>query len=207
PAAQQPAPQQPAPQQTPAQAPTVPGPDEQQTQKAHIAEPPPPPPKVPDIRRPGETGYWVDVEAWFPKEQPKFDRARLSTFTGLSKATLPGKPRYGENFEAGLAVGLHNTLRFTLTDVKGTGTFTTGNDLVAWDQVYTSGTLMTANYHMQHARLSYEFLTWPYPVGSRKFRLKTLWQVQYTKVASAFDSPLAYYDSSGNLKLDSATGQ
>jgi hypothetical protein len=59
---------------------------------------------------------------------------------------------------------------------------------------------------VQNGKLSFEFLTWPYPVGSKKIRLKTLWQVQYTNVSSVFDAPKNYFDSNGNLILDS-TGQ
>ena len=193
-------PQQTPPQQSPPDA----GDDSGQTQRAHIAEPPPPPPKVPDVRRPGEVGYFFDVETWFPKEQILFDRGRASTFTGASKLTMPGKPKYAENAEIGMAVGLHNTLRLVYTNVRAYGSLTTPTDTVAFSQTYTAGTLITSNYNMTHVRLSYEFLTWPYPVGSRKFRLKTLWQVQYTQVRTNFDSPLKYYDSSGNLILDSS---
>jgi hypothetical protein len=55
---------------------------------------------------------------------------------------------------------------------------------------------------VQSYKLSYEYLTWPYPVGSRKVRLKTLWQMQFTKVTTTFDAPLNYYDSNGNLIID-----
>src|SRR5262249_22498388 len=55
-------------------------------------------------------------------------------------------------------------------------------------------------------KLSYEYLTWPYPVGSRKFRLKTLWQVQFTQVNSAFDAPKNYFDANGNPIIDPSTG-
>jgi hypothetical protein len=58
-------------------------------------------------------------------------------------------------------------------------------------------------YHVYSGKLSYEYLTWPYPVGSRKIRLKTLWQVQFTQVSTTFDAPLNYFDSNGNIILDS----
>jgi len=40
------------------------------------------------------------------------------------------------------------------------------------------------------SKVSYEYLTWPYPVGGRHFRLKTLWQVQYITMKTIFDAPI-----------------
>jgi len=123
---------------------------------------------------------------------------------GSSLITMQGTPKYAEVLEVGAAVGLHNTLRFTATDFRASGNFTTPVALVAWNVPYVADTYMSTNYHTQSLKLSYEYLTWPYPVGSKKFRLKTLWQLQYTQITSTFDSPLDYFDSNGNLVLDSS---
>jgi hypothetical protein len=57
---------------------------------------------------------------------------------------------------------------------------------------------------VQNAKLSFDFLTWPYPVESRRFRFKTLYQVQYTAVRAGFDAPLIpTEDSNGNPLIDS----
>jgi hypothetical protein len=185
----------------------VPPPAQDQPTTPHslIAQPPPPPPKVPDVRRPGETGFWVDAEGWIPKQQPFQNGGRSAPVDSNSNyLTLQGKPKFAEVFEAGMAVGLHNTLKLTLMNFKADGDFTTPIVVTAWGQTYSGGTYISTNYHVQRAQLSYEFLTWPYPVGSRKFRLKTLWQVQITNVNTVFDSPLDYYDSNGNLILDAS---
>jgi hypothetical protein len=201
------------PQQTPPAAPTpqtgqtpVPPPaEEQPTPRSIIAQPPPPPPKVPDVRRPGESGFWVGVEGWFPKEQPYQNGGNKSTVTASSTfLTLQGKPKFAESVEVGAAVGLHNTLKFTYTNFRASGDFTTPIIVTAWAQAYSAGEYLSTNYHVQSGKLSYEYLTFPYPVGSKKFRLKTLWQVQFTNVSTVFDAPKNYYDSNGNLSLDSS---
>lgn len=185
----------------------VPPPAEEQPTTPHslIAQPPPPPPKVPDVRRPGETGFWFDLEGWIPKEQP-YQRAGRQ-YTGPDNSTmitLQGSPKYAENLEAGMAVGLHNTLKLTLTNFHAIGDYTSPVIVTAWNQTYSGGTYISTDYHVERGQLSYEYLTWPYPVGSRKVRLKTLWQVQITNISTVFDSPKNYYDSNGNLLLDSA---
>ncbi|MGA3016404.1 MAG: hypothetical protein ABSF62_04730 [Bryobacteraceae bacterium] len=217
PTAQQQTPPPPAQQTPPAQqpAPTPAAPAQQQpppeagTQpqlRGRIPEPPPPPPKVPDVRRPGESGFFIGVSAWLPTEQPIFDRGSASTFSGDSRLAMQGKPKYAENVEVGIAAGLHNSIRLFYNSMSASGDTTPSDALTLWNQPYTAGEYLSTNYRLTNAKLSYEYLTWPYPVGSKKFRLKTLWQVQYTSISSAFDAPKNYYDSNGNLIIDPTTG-
>ena len=159
---------------------------------------------MPDVRRPGESGFWIGIEGWIPKEQPIFNGGQQSIATTSTFFQYQGKPKFAESVEAGLAVGLHNTLKVIYTDFRASGDFTTPVALTAFTQAYIAGTYISTNYHVQNVKLSYEYLTWPFPVGSRKVRLKTLWQVQYTNVSTVFDSPLDYYDTNGNIILDSS---
>ena len=65
--------------------------------------------------------------------------------------------------------------------------------------------MVSTNYRIQNFKASFEYLTWPFPVESRRFRLKTLWQVQYTQIRSIFNAPLLpLTDSSGNVLTDSS---
>jgi len=202
-----------APQQTPPAGQTpqtgqtpVPPPAEDQPTGPHsmIAQPPPPPPKVPDVRRPGESGFWVEIEGWLPKEQPYQNGGTKNTDLGSSTfITLQGKPKYAESLDIGLAVGLHNTLKLSLTNFNAVGDYTSPIIVTAWGQAYSGGEYLSTDYHFEQAKLSYEYLTWPFPVGSRKIRLKTLWQLQFTNISTSFDAPDNYYDSNGNLILDS----
>ena len=204
-------PQSAAPQQTPpagqtppetGQTPTPPPAEEQPGQHNRIPELPPPPVKVPDVRRPGESGFWVGVDVWFPKQQPIFNEGNSNTAPYPSFITMQGTPQAAESLEVGAAVGLHNTLKFNVMYFRAAGDFTTPIDIEPLGQVYTAGTYVSTNYKTESFKLSYEYLTWPYPVGSRKIRLKTLWQLQYTQINPQFDSPLGYYDSNGNVVLD-----
>jgi len=202
----------PTPQQTPpagqtpptGQTPVPPPAEDQPAPHSILAQPPPPPPKVPDVRRPGESGFWVGVEGWVPKQQPYMNGGTKSIVTDSSTfLTFQGKPNFAKTVEAGMAVGLHNTVRFIYTDFRAAGDFTTPIVVTAWNQTYSGGTYISTDYHVQSFKLSYDYLTWPFPVGSRKIRVKTLWQMQFTNVGTVFDAPLNYFDSNGNLILDS----
>jgi len=217
PPAQQQTPPPAQPQTPPAQQPTTPPatPAQQQPppdagtqvqQHGRIPEPPPPPPKVPDVRRPGESGFYIGISAWMPTEQPIFDRGDASTFSGDSRLAMQGKPKYAENVEVGIAAGLHNSLRISYNSVSASGDIIPSEALTLWSQGYSANEYLSTNYKFANAKLSYEYLTFPYPVGSKKFRLKTLWQVQYTSISSTFDAPKNYYDTNGNLLIDPTTG-
>jgi hypothetical protein len=170
-----------------------------------IQQPPPLPPKVPDVRMPGETGWFAGVNAWFPTQQPVFNKGRASDFASGSRVTLAGKPNLAEGIEIGFAVGAHNTMRLSMFQARASGDTVIPNELTLIGQTYPAGTLLATDYRLQNAKLSFEFLTWPYPVESRRFRLKTLWQVQYTSFSTGFDAPLiALTDESGNRLVDAS---
>jgi hypothetical protein len=167
-----------------------------------IQAPPPPPPKVPDVRQPGETGYWVEFNSWFPTQQPAQNSGKAfisnpttaigTNVTGTINpyVRLQGKPKLAEGGEIGIALGLHNALRFSYWEATANGNISSApNNFQAWGQTYPAGTYISTNYRIQNGKVSFDYLTWPYPVESRRFRLKTLWQVQYTNIRTAFDAP------------------
>src|SRR5579883_1623481 len=186
-----------------------------------IQAPPAPPPEVPGVRQPGETGWRRGVNACFPTDKPmqygghKFvpspSTATGATVTGTIDPTIQmqGKPKAAEGVEIGIAVGLHNTLRFSYWETRAAGDIASiGHNFQAWGQTYAAGTAISTNYRIQNGKVSFDYLTWPYPVESRRFRLKTLWQVQYTGIRTSFDAPnlplvdpttgAPYVDANGN---------
>jgi hypothetical protein len=171
-----------------------------------IRQPPPPLPKIPDIRQPGETGYWIGVTAWLPTETPTIDKGHGAAFTQPSLTKLQGKPKFTQGAEVGIALGLHNALKFSYFQSRAAGNFTNAVDTQLWSHDYPAGGYVSTNYKLQNFKLSFEYLTWPYPVESRRFRLKTLWQVQYTTVRTTFDLPLLPLVDSNGLPLADASG-
>jgi hypothetical protein len=160
-----------------------------QTGQPNISAPPELP-KYPDVRMPGESGVWFGFGLSEPTGSPIFDKGRASGITSDSLITFQGRPKLGESAEIGFAMGLHNALVVSGFNTRAAGDFTSGSVLDLWNQTYDQGVLISTNYHLQDLKLSFEYLTWPYPVESRHFRLKTLWQVQYVNISTGFDAPL-----------------
>ena len=174
-----------------------------QTGQPNISAPPELP-KYPDVRMPGESGIWMGFGLSEPTNSPIFDKGRASGITNNSLVTFQGRPKLGESAEIGFALGLHNALVVSGFNTRAAGNFTTGSTLTVWSQTYDQGVLISTNYHLQDLKLSFEYLTWPYPVESRHFRLKTLWQVQYVNVSTGFDAPLLpITDSAGGPLIGS----
>ncbi len=166
---------------------------------------PPPMPKIPDVRQPGETGWFIGIDSWFPTQHPTMNKGAASYFTTSSLVTLQGTPKDALGAEAGMAVGLHNSVTFSYFTTRASGNFTTPVDLQLWSQPYSAGTFLTTDYALQNYKFSFNYLTWPYPVESRRFRLRTLWQVQVTNIRTGFDAPLLpLTDSAGNPLLDAS---
>ena len=192
------------PPETPAaQAPETPVPQ----QRTGIIQAPPLP-KFPDVQMPGETGYFVGAIGWLPFGNPYVNKGHLAAFSGLSLLHLPGTPKIAPSAEIGLALGLHNSLTLSYFSTKASGNTTAPNGLVLFTQSYNKGDLLAVSDKVRDLKVSFAYLTWPYPVESRHFRLRTLWQVHYLSISSDYDAPVrsATADSSGNLTSYAATG-
>jgi len=198
PPAQTPATQTPPPTTPPVQ--TAP----QQPATGPIVNAPPELPKYPDVRLPGEYGFYFGITAWTPKQQPTFDKGRNTGIVNNSFVTMQGTPTVAPGFETGLAIGLHNTLSLSFWESRAAGDFVTPVNLTVFNgQTYTSNTLISTDYLIQNLKISFAYLTWPYPVESRRFRFKTLWQIQYVSARSGFDAPqLPLTDANGNPIID-----
>jgi hypothetical protein len=206
PQTQNPTTQAPPTQVPPAQTPPPQLSPDQPASTAPIVVAPPELPKYPDVRLPGEYGFYIGIDGWDPQGHPIFNHGRNSGLTNSSYVTFQGKANTGKGAEFGLALGLHNSIHISYLETRAAGDFTTPVILtVAGGQTYGAGTLVSTDHNIQDVKISFDYLTWPYPVESRKFRLKTLYQVQYVAAKAGFDAPLLpLVDANGNLILDSS---
>jgi hypothetical protein len=162
---------------------------------------PPPPPKVVDVRMPGEAGISIGLIGWRPTGDQFLDKGRAASFSGESRLKLANSQHGAFGLEIGVAAGLHNTIKASYFYSKTSGSTVAPTDLVIFGQTFTSGEPLTTNSKLSNVKISYEYLTWPYPVERRHFRLKTLWQMQYITMRSFFDDPIksATPDTNGNI--------
>ena len=139
---------------------------------------------------PDEDKVSIGIFGWVPLGHPIFDHGLQIISTTPSRITFEGKSKIEPGVVLSLPGGGHNAVRFTYFQTTASGNFTAATDLNLWSTPYNAGEYLSTNYKLRAGKLSYEYVTWPYPIGSRKFRLKTLWEVQFAKVDTAFAAPL-----------------
>jgi hypothetical protein len=172
---------QPPPGATPPPPPTLPKPP----------APPPLPPRPPDVKMPDEGAISIGVWGWDLTGQPIFDSGTLSASSETSHLRLPGKPGVGRGADLSLPAGGHNALRVSYFDSKASGTFTVPIPLNFWSVPFSPGDVTDTYYRFESVKVSYEFVSWPFPIGSRRIRVKTLLQGQVLRMDTNFTSPLS----------------
>lgn len=140
---------------------------------------------------PDERKFSIEITGWMPSGHPIYDAGQASSFNTIpSRLTFQGTPKVTPGVDIAIPAGGHNAIRVFYFRTRAAGDFTTPGELLLWNGDYPAGSYLATNYVLQDVKVSYEFLTWPFPLGSRKFRLKTLWQFQYVGIKSGFDAPL-----------------
>ncbi len=101
------------------------------------------------------------------------------------------------------AGGLH-TLRLSYFRTRGTGNTTAGENSALFAVGMSPGDYVSLGYTLENAKVSFDFLSWPFPLkNSQRFRIKTLWEVQYTAVTTTLDVPFKVItDAEGNQLTD-----
>jgi hypothetical protein len=196
-AAQQPPPPEPATQQAPAQPPAAPQPAPQPPARPQSQAP------TVDLRDTGGDEYSIAPVFWLTKEPPDLQLGRASkqsTVDTTTGAVTPGQTTPGNlNFPGSSPYALGVVLTFPTTHenslevsgfrIDGKGTTTEAQDLILFGNGFNQGDLLTTSYRVQNFKLSWNYLTYPYPSRGAKFRLKTLWEVQYVGISTVINAP------------------
>ena len=180
-APQQPTPAQPA---TPAQA--------------APAQPPPAapiPPKKED-RDTGGDNFSIEPFYWDVKKAPVLRLGYAGEFTtnayGMTiynqttpgNLNFPGSSKYGDGIVVTVPTPKENSVQFTFWHVEGGGNTTAATDLILFSNTFPMGDALVTSYAFQDYKLSWNYLTYPYPSNGSKFRFLTLWEFQFLNVTS-----------------------
>lgn len=191
-AQQQPAPaqQQPATQQQPAPAPVPPA--QQQT----AGQTTPPADQPPDD--PVEFGGSIKLFYWLSSAHPNLLLGTPPTDifgnpipppAGSENLPYPPANRRTPGAEITFPAGKFNRLEVSLFQVDGSGTSTAPINLTLFGTNIPAGEFLSTTYRVRNLKVSWNYLTWPSPPEDSKFRIKTLWEFQYTKVHTVVDAP------------------
>ncbi|MGH9697135.1 MAG: hypothetical protein ACRD5Z_23530, partial [Bryobacteraceae bacterium] len=160
----------------------------------------PPPPKEPAILEDG--GFSIQPIYWFSKEQPALHGGKLATtFEGLDYPGNSNRPLGGE---IGIPTGHSNTLRFSYFRVQGNANSTAAQDVGLFGEGFKAGDYLSANYLIQSAKISWDYLSYTWRTPRTHIHLKTLYELQYVNVGTNISAPFkaATTDATGNVDLN-----
>lgn len=154
---------------------------------------PPPVPKQtptpPQERDTGGDAISIEAAYWLTNAAPNMYGGAGDTTDVFGDLRFTGQKKYSLMGVITIPTGKENSIELTYFRNQGTGNQIIGvaenfygNPFAAGDQVFTTYTLQTA-------KLSWNYLTWPYPSNGAKFRVKTLWEVQMADISSTFNAP------------------
>ena len=90
---------------------------------------------------------------------------------------------------------------------KGDGNQTAKNTLDLFNTTINPGDYLATQYQIKAGKIYLDDLLWPYKFPVSRFRLKSLWEVQWISVSTTIDAPLvAATETSGSITTETAVG-
>ena len=164
-------------------------------------------PKVPEVQMPGERGISLGIGIWTGNARPEFEKGSFP-YDYLGNIRMMGNPKYDQSVDLRVPIGLHDVIWASYMSTRATGNVYAPSELGLITQVYLQNDYLATDYHIVSYKIGFDYLAWPYPVKTSRFRLKTVYEVEFLRARIGFDAPLlaivdAYgnrlYNSSGNI--------
>ena len=145
-----------------------------------------------------------EVFYWQADPHPTIQGGKQWIYVGTeSELQYPGTASFTPGAVITVPAGKDNSLRLTGLRTLTSGTFTANEALTIFGQPFNPGDYTNVHSEFYNVKLSYEYLSWPYPVTDSKFRLKTLWEMQYVTIRSIISGPIIV-NSDGTYSQSSA---
>jgi len=150
----------------------------------------------------------IQLFYWLTSSQPNLRGGAANVGPYPGDLNYPGKAKPAPGAVISIPAGRNNTVRVTYFRIQGDGNTTANANLTLFNTDFSPGDYLVTRYNLQNVKISYDYLSFPYPADPSRFRLKTLWEVQYTTIQSSVDAPLKTitYDASGNPIPNTGTG-
>jgi hypothetical protein len=137
--------------------------------------------------------YWMTKNGSGPDLRGGATSTDFATLYGI------GEPRASEAVEVIVPITRTGALHVEYFRTKGTGNPTLTRDSDLFLNQFYKGDYLATNYKIQSGKVYLDDLLWPYKFPVSRFRLKSLWEVQYFTVVTNVNAPLApTSDANGN---------
>jgi hypothetical protein len=139
----------------------------------------------------------ITLYDWLPSGGPSLHAGTQAILPPPHDLKLPGKPSRAYGGTITIPMKGSSRLEFSFLTLNDRGNAFAPTDLGLFGGTIAQGEPLAMSYSLRHLKLSYNFLTYPNPPQDAKFRVKTLWEVQFvqlypsvTAALSAPDQPL-----------------
>ncbi len=109
---------------------------------------------------------------------------------------FPGKGKFTPGAIVSIPLLKDNTIRVSYFRATERGDGHAPTDLNLFGTGFAKGVVISTRYTLQDLKISLDYLSYPFPVKGSKFRLKTLWELQYVTINGRVAAPLLV-DSTG----------
>ncbi len=120
-----------------------------------------------------------------------------STITDL------GKPKDTPGVDLSFPITRTGELKFEYSRLKGDGNQTATRAIDLFTTAINPGDYLATAYTVQHAKFYLDDLLFPHKFPVAKFRVKSLWEVQWVQVKNTIDAP--YVDAQGIISNSGVT--
>lgn len=127
--------------------------------------------------------YWLTQGG----TQPSLNTGRLAIDYETIKDL--GKPKKSPGIQASIPITRTGELKLEYSRAKGDGNQTAPAVLDIFNTGFNKGDYLATQYQMQHAKLYLDDLLFPHKFPVAKFRLKSLWEVQWVQIKTTVDAP------------------
>ncbi len=145
----------------------------------------PKPPDEPYVLEDG--GVSIEPIYWLNRAQPSLSGGAAATSYG--SLDYPGKANYILGGEIGIPAGHSNTLRISYFHAQGNGNSTLSQPSTIFSEGYAAGDYLNANYLVQSAKISWDYLSYTWHKAPGAIRLKTLWELQFLNAGTNVIAP------------------
>ena len=142
---------------------------------------------------------------WLPKGDGKLAGGRLSPDPPVQTIDLLGKIKNTPGVILTVPTGRSNRLEFTVWEAKNAGSTTATRDHFFLGAPFDRGDFLSTEYRIRSAKMTWNYMSFPYPVLDAKFRIKTLWEFQYVDVQPVITAPFTARPASGGNPETPAT--
>lgn len=153
----------------------------------------PPPPRPPDEYK-NLSDITVELYYWMPTSHPVMRPGETNvdndTATQGSGVDFNLAKKYADGIVVTSPAGRANLLEFTYFQTKQQGNEFPPIAEVLFGQPFAAGDQLVTSTEIQHARVTWSYLTYPDPPGVHRFRFRTLYGFEWTQMTANFNAPL-----------------